>query len=85
MSLGFFSTVEPAQGTTVSATTSDASRLKVMVHAISSINSMTIPELNTSGKNTQTVVRVDEMMLPCTCRAPCTAARAAGKPRLRRR
>ena len=77
--------MEPAQGTTVSATTSDASRLKVIVHAISLSSSSTMPEVKTSGRNTQMVVSVEETIEPATCLAPCTEARAAGMPRLRRR
>ena len=79
------STVEPAQGTTVRATMRDASRLNVMVHAISESNSSTMPVVNTMGRNTQTVVRVEDTMAPATWRAPCTAARGAGMPRPRRR
>lgn len=66
MSFCFFSTVEPAQGTTVSATTRDASRLKVMVQAMSLRSSRTMPVVNTSGRKTQIVVRVEDMMDPAT-------------------
>ena len=85
ISFCFFSTVEPAQGTTVSATIRDASKLKVIVHAISLSNSRTMPVVNTSGRNTQMVVSVLDTMDPATCRAPCTDARGAGTPRPRRR
>lgn len=64
------STVEPAQGTTVNATISEASRLKVIVSAISVSSSRTMPVEKIIGKNTQMVVRVEEMMEPDTCRAP---------------
>ena len=40
---------------------------------------------NTTGRNTQTEVRVDATTDMLTCFVPCTAARAAGTPRLRRR
>ena len=60
------STVEPAQGTTVRATISEASRLKVMVHAISESSSSTMPVVKTIGRKTQTVVSVEDMMAPAT-------------------
>ena len=62
--------MEPAQGTTVNATISEASRLKVIVSAISVSSSRTMPVEKIIGKNTQMVVRVEEMMEPDTCRAP---------------
>ena len=34
-----------------------------------------MPVVNTMGRNTQTVVRVEDTMAPATWRAPCTAAR----------
>ena len=45
----------------------------------------TMLEENTTGKKTHTEVRVDATTDMLTCFAPCTAARAAGTPRLRRR
>ena len=39
----------------------------------------------TTGKKTHTEVRVEATMDIPTCLVPCTAARAAGTPRLRRR
>ena len=62
--------MEPAQGTTVNATINEASRLKVIVSAISVSSSRTMPVEKIIGKNTQMVVRVEEMMEPDTCRAP---------------
>jgi len=40
---------------------------------------------NTTGRNTHTEVRVEATTDMPTCFVPCTAARAAGTPRLRRR
>ena len=50
MSFCFFQHRGTAQGTTVSATKRDASRLKVMVQAISLRSSRTMPVVNTSGR-----------------------------------
>ena len=79
------STVAPAQGTTVRATTREAIRLKVMVQAMSARSVRTMPLAKTMGRKTQTVVRVEERMGAATCRAPWTAARGAGTPRFRSR
>ena len=56
-----------------------------MVSDIGSSNSLVIPLVNTIGKNTQTVVRVEAITAPATCLLPCTAARGASTPRLRSR
>ena len=77
--------VLPEAGTTVSAMSSDAPRLYAMVRAISTSSWRTRPSVKMKGRNTQMVVMVLDTMEPDTCRAPCTAARAAGTPRLRRR
>ena len=45
----------------------------------------TMLEENTTGRKTHTEVRVDATTDIPTCLVPCTAARAAGTPRLRRR
>ena len=50
-----------------------------------SIKLRTMLEENTTGRNTHTEVRVEAMTDMPTCFVPCTAARAAGTPRLRRR
>ena len=41
----------------------------------------TVPEANTTGRKTQTEVRVEATTDMPTCFVPCTAARAAGTPR----
>ena len=43
------------------------------------------PSTNTIGRNTQTVVSVEEVMAAATCFAPETAACTADAPLLRRR
>ena len=60
----------PAQGTTVRATTRDAIRLKVMVHAMSARSVRTMPLAKSMGRKPQTVVRVEDRMGAATCRAP---------------
>ena len=73
------------QGTTVRATIRLASRLYAMVRAMSVSSSRVRPLVNTMGRNTQMVVMVEAVTALVTCFAPCTAARAAGTPRPRRR
>ena len=77
--------VEDAAGTTVIATTREASRQNETESAIGTRSSLTVPVVKTMGRKTQTVVSVEAMIAPETCFAPCTAARGAGSPRPRRR
>ena len=43
------------------------------------------PSTKTMGRNTHTVVKVEAMMAPVTCTAPCTEALAEDMPSWRRR
>ena len=56
-----------------------------MVRHMGSISSRVSCLVNTTGRNTQTDVRVEDTMEAKTCRVPCTAARGAATPRARRR
>ncbi len=74
------SIIEPAVGTTVSATIKDAASAYEMVIANGTISCATIPVVNIIGRNTHTVVSVDEIIGPATCAAPCTADLGAEMP-----
>ena len=67
-------------GTTVNATTNDATNAYVIVNANGISISPTVPFTYIIGKNTQIVVSVDATIGAATCFAPCTAARGADKP-----
>ena len=56
-----------------------------MVRHMGSISSRVTCLVKTTGKKTQTDVRVEDTMEAKTCRVPWTAARGAGTPRARRR
>lgn len=56
-----------------------------MVRPMSTNSWRVMPLVNTMGRNTHTVVRVEAAMAPATCFAPFTAALAAGMPSPRRR
>ena len=56
-----------------------------MQRDIGCIRLLTILDEKTTGRKTQTDVRVDATTDMPTCFAPCTAARGAGTPRPRRR
>ena len=77
--------VEPAAGTTVIEINREAPRVKMIVRLMGMISSRTVPEVNTIGKNTHTVVSVEAMIAPATCFVPWTAARAAPTPLDRKR
>ena len=81
-SFGFIlrSSVLDAAGTTVIATTRDATRQNEMDIPIGTSNSCTVPDVKTIGKKTQIVVTVEDVMAPATCLAPCTAALGAVIP-----
>ena len=64
-------------GTTVSATTKDASKEYAMVNPMSTNNCLVMPSVNTIGKNTHTVVNVDAKIAPATSPAPSIAASLA--------
>ena len=53
-----------------------------MVKPISANSWREMPSTNTMGRNTHTVVKVEEMMAPATWPAPMTAARLGGTPSL---
>ena len=56
-----------------------------MVSPMSTNSCLVIPSVNTMGRNTQTVVRVDAAMAPATSLAPSMAASFTEYPSLRRR
>ena len=64
-------------GTTVRATRRLARREYPIVSPISTNSCLVIPCVNTIGRNTQTVVRVDAIIAPPTCLAPSIAASLA--------
>ena len=77
---GFLNNLDARAGTRVMATSRDAPRAYVMVSAISLKSCLVRPSTNTMGANTQTVVRVDEMIAAPTSFAPATAARLGSIP-----
>ncbi len=76
----FFKTPADIIGTTVSATIRLAIREYPMVSPISTKSCLVIPDVNTIGRNTHTVVRVEAIIAPPTCRAPSIAAFLADSP-----
>ena len=69
-------------GTSVSAIIRLAAREYVTVKAISAKSCLVIPSTKTIGANTQTVVRVDEVIAAATSLAPAIAAFLGGTPSL---
>ena len=67
-------------GTTVSATSSDASSATVTVMANGENSSPTSPPTNAIGRNTATVVSVDDVTAPATSRTPSSTARSRASP-----
>ncbi len=68
-------------GTTVMATTKEASKAKVTARANGRKNSPTRPPMNARGRNTATAARVDDRMAVATSRVPSTADWKRGLPR----
>ena len=56
-----------------------------MVSAKGTSSWLTRPVVKMAGRKTHTVVSVEATTAPVICLAPCTAARAGGMPRMRRR
>ena len=67
-------TFDAIAGTTVKAITKLANKEYPIVSPISTNNYLVIPSVNTIGKNTQTVVKVDAAIAPATSLLPSTAA-----------
>ena len=76
---------EASVGTRVMAMIRLAIREYAMVRPISVKSCREIPSVNTMGRKTQIVVRVEAVMAPATWDAPLTAAAAAGTPCARSR
>ena len=56
-----------------------------MVRPMSTNNCLVMPSVNTMGRNTHTVVRVEARMAPATSLAPSIAASSTERPSLRMR
>jgi hypothetical protein len=67
-------------GTTVSDTSSEASNATVTVIAKGENSSPTNPPTNAIGRNTATVVSVDDVTAPATSRTPSSTARCFSSP-----
>ena len=67
-------------GTIVSATNSEETIAIVTVSANGANSSPTNPPTNAMGRNTATVVRVDEVTAPATSRTPARMASRFGSP-----
>ena len=72
-------------GTTVKAMARLARREYAMVSPMSTNSCLVMPSVNTMGRKTHTVVKVEASMAPATSPAPFMAASLAEYPSLRRR
>ena len=83
--LDLLNSAAEAEGTTVMATTRLASSEKAMVRPMSLNRSRAMPSTNTTGRNTQMVVRVEANSAPATWFTPRMLAVRMGRPSSSRR